>query len=121
MRTQHGRAAVGPRLLVVALALAAVGCASAGRSVAQSESRGVDVIVDNQNFHDAVIYAIWDSGPRTRLGMVTGITTQTFTTATRGSGQMRVQIDLIAGSNVITESIGVFHGDEIHVVIPPNV
>ena len=121
MRTQHGRAAVRPRLLVVALALAVAGCASSGRSVVQSESPGVELTVENQNFHDAVVYAIWDSGPRTRLGMVTGITTQTFTTSSRGSGEMRVQVDLIAGSNVISEPIGVFHGDEIHVVIPPHV
>jgi hypothetical protein len=120
MTLQHRRAnVVGARFLGVALALAAAGCAT-GRPVLESASQEVEVTVENQNFKDAVVYAIWDSGPRARLGMVTGNTTQTFTAAPRGSGEMRVEVDFIAGSDTVTESIGVFRGDEIHVVIPPN-
>jgi hypothetical protein len=123
MTTQHNRATKRVRALVLVLALAAGGCATGGRTVEteMGASRDVEVTVENQNFKDAVVYAIWGAGPRGRLGMVTGNTTQTFTTAVRGSGEMRVEVDLIAGNAVVTERIGVYQGEEIHVVIPPSI
>jgi hypothetical protein len=53
--------------------------------------------------------------------MVTGNSTETFTTEVRAGGDMRIEVDLIAGNDVITESMGVFRGEDIRVVIPPNI
>ncbi|MGE0161055.1 MAG: hypothetical protein AB7T31_16790 [Gemmatimonadales bacterium] len=105
--------------LFMILAFAA-GCASTGRPVEEGTSEDVEVTVENQNYNDAVIYAIWGAGPRDRLGMVTGNTTQTFTTAVRGGGDMRLEVDLIAGNDVATHSMGVYEGDQVELVIPPT-
>ena len=122
MTIQRKRAAAGPRLLVLTLALAAAGCASTGRPIEGDEaSRDVEVTVENQNFKDAVVYAIWGAGPRDRLGMVTGNTTQTFSTEVEGTGDMRVEVDFIGGGDVVAQNMGVFEGDNIHVVIPPGI
>lgn len=123
MNTVRSRVAGLPRLLLLAAAVLAVpGCASRGRPILSSEERAmqnVAVTVENQNFKDAVIYAIWGAGPRQRLGLVTGNSTQTFTTPARAA-DMRVEVDFIAGDDVVTESMGVFSGDHIHVTIPPG-
>jgi hypothetical protein len=120
---QRNRAAAWPRLLVFTLALAAAGCASTGRPVEDEggATQDVEVTVENQNFQDAVVYAIWGAGARDRLGTVTGNTTETFTTEVRAGGDMRIEVELIAGNDVVTESMGVFQGDDIRVVIPPRI
>ena len=115
------RAAAWTRLLVVALALGAAGCASRGRPIESSASQNIQVTIENQNFKDAVVYAIWGAGPRDRLGLVTGNTTQTVTTRMRGTTDLRIEVDFIAGDDVLTQSMGVFQGDHIHVVIPPGI
>jgi hypothetical protein len=121
MRIKSSRSAAWPRVLVLAIGLAPAACAQNTRPAEPGASGDVAVTVENQNFKDAVVYAIWDSGPRSRLGMVTGNTTQTFTTATRGSGEMRLEVELIAGNDVITERMGVYQGENIHVVIPSGI
>ena len=122
MRNQSRRAAAGPRLMLLAMMLAVGSCASTGRPVEEGRaSSEVEVTVENQNFQDAVVYAIWGAGPRDRLGMVTGNTTETFTTEVQGGGEMRIEVELIAGNDVVTESMGVFQGDDIRVVIPPRI
>jgi hypothetical protein len=109
------------RLLVLAAALGAAGCASRGRAIEPSASQDIQVTVENQNFKDAVVYAIWGAGPRDRLGMVTGNSTQTLTTRMRGTTDLRIEVDFIAGDDVVTQSMGVFQGDHVHVVIPPGI
>jgi hypothetical protein len=123
MTSQRKRAAGRPRWLFMAVAVAAAGCASTGRPVEQDggATQDVEVTVENQNFQDAVVYAIWGAGPRDRLGTVTGNTTETFTTEVQAGGDMRIEVDLIAGNDVVTESMGVFQGDDIRVVIPPRI
>jgi hypothetical protein len=115
-------AAVGSRLSIFLVLLAAGACASGGRLVEPREAgaQDVQITVENQNFKDAVIYAIWGSGPRNRLGMVTGNTTQTLRTQLRGGGDLRIEVDFIAGDDVVTQSMGVFQGDHVHVRIPPG-
>ena len=116
-------AAAWPRLLIMLTVLAAGACASSrGRPIAPRDgaAQNVAITVENQNFKDAVVYAIWGVGPRDRLGMVTGNTTQTFTTPLRGSGELRIEVDFIAGDDVVTQSMGAFQGDHIQVTIPPT-
>ena len=119
---RNHRFAAVPRLLLFAATLAAAGCASHGRPVlARSAGQGNDVqiTVENQNFKDADVYAIWNGGNRDRLGMVTGNSTQTFTAPWK-AGDVRIEVDFIAGDDVVTESMAVFQGDHIQVTIPPG-
>lgn len=109
------------RLWVLTMLLAAAGCASSARTSESRESTEVEITVENQNFKDAVVYAIWGAGPRDRLGTVTGNTTQTFSTEAQSTGEVRVEIDFIGAGPVATESMGVFEGDDIRVVIPPGI
>jgi hypothetical protein len=115
-------AAARPRLLIMLAVLAAGACSSSGRPIASRDgaAQNVAITVENQNFKDAVVYAIWGAGPRDRLGMVTGKTTQTFTAPLRGSSDLRIEVDFIAGDDVVTQSMGAFQGDHIHVTIPPT-
>jgi hypothetical protein len=109
------------RRAVLALLLVAAGCASSARPSEGGGSEEVSITVENQNFKDAVVYAIWGAGPRDRLGMVTGNSTQTFSTEAQATGEVRVEVDFIGGGPVATQSMGVFEGDDIRVVIPPGI
>jgi hypothetical protein len=122
MRGPRLRLAASPRLLVLATALAAAGCASGGKpNVYREPGEGpnIQITVENQNFKDATVYAVWGAGNRDRLGLVTGNTTQTFTVPWK-QGDMRVQVDFIAGDDTVTESMGVNRGDHLQVTIPPS-
>ena len=116
----HARAA---RMLMLSAAVLAAGCASGSQAKlsrqAGAAGSDVQVTVETQNFKDAVVYAVWGSGNRDRLGMVTGNTSQTFTAPWK-AGDMRVEIDFIAGDDIFTESMGVNRGDHLHVQIPPG-
>lgn len=107
--------------LVVALATLTA-CAHSGERPAFARRGGqgnqVTVTADNQNFLDATVYALWN-GQRDRVGMVTGKTSQSFAIPFKGS-DLRIQIDLIGGSSMTTDPIGVFEGDELDLVIPPT-
>ena len=119
MRTIRRRTA-GSAL--AALALIATGCASGGREISYGGERNApeDAVLtaENQNFSDATLYAVWDAGNRQRLGMVTGLTSQTFELDIKGS-ELRLQVDFIAGGNFTSDRIMVNPGDHVHVTIPP--
>lgn len=117
------RRRLAPASLLPLLVLAVSGC-SAGLfgerpdpTTAPPENEVV-LEVDNQNYKDARIYVIWNSA-RDRVGMVTGNTRQTF--RLRGQeGQMRVEVDFVAGGGFVTEPLQVWRGETIQLVIPPN-
>jgi len=109
--------------LVAALLGLSSGCALVPRGErpppgARSESEPVMLEVTNQNFHDARIYAIWD-GFRERAGLVNGNTTQTLRLQSR-DGQLRVEVDFVAGGGYITDAIQVWRGETIRLIIPPG-
>jgi hypothetical protein len=126
MTTRHRRTA-GSALL--ALALVTTGCASSGREVegadagfggeSQAEVQEAQLTAENQNFSDATLYAVWGAGTRQRLGMVTGLTSQTFKMNLRGSGELRLEVDFIAGGNFTSDRVFVNPGDHVHITIPP--
>ena len=114
------RRAAGSAVLALAVALA--GCASnSGRDVFDNtspEAREAQLTAQNQNFSDATLYAVWDAGTRQRLGMVTGLTSQTFELDIRGS-ELRLQVDFIGGGNFTSDRIMINPGDHVQVTIPP--
>jgi len=85
---------------------------------ARSQNEPVMLEVTNQNFQDAHIYAIWD-GFRERAGLVNGNTTQTLRLQSR-DGQLRVEVDFVAGGGYVTDAIQVWRGETIRLIIPPG-
>jgi hypothetical protein len=85
---------------------------------ARSQNEPVMLEVTNQNFQDARIYAIWD-GFRERAGLVNGNTTQTLRLQSR-DGQLRVEVDFVAGGGYVTDAIQVWRGETIRLIIPPG-
>lgn len=80
--------------------------------------------VENQGFTDMVIYAVSGAGQRTRLGLVTGNSSQTFTIPSylvRGAGPIRFLADPIGGTGApVSEEILVRPGDTVGLTIPPS-
>lgn len=113
------------RLFGLGLALLLSGCATTSLPVdgdpfagSGSRSEGVLLTVENNDFRDASIYAVWD-GVRTRVGSVTGKTSQTFRIRWR-SEDLRLDIDFLGAGEYSSESIGVFQGDHLNFVIMPG-
>jgi hypothetical protein len=78
----------------------------------------IDVTIENQNFYDATITALWEGGSRERLGSVTGLTTQTFTVEAR-SDAVRFEVDFLAGGDFVGELIPANPGDHIELTLSP--
>jgi len=108
---------------LLSAALIGSACASPGRALfgtgGAAVEEAVQVTADNQNYSDATVYALWDLGPRRRLGMVTGLTSETFDLSVHGTA-LRFQIDFIGGSEFTTDEIVVSAGDDLLVRIPPR-
>lgn len=83
-----------------------------------ASSREIQVRVQNQNFNDATIWAVWEGGGRDRLGTVTGNSTQTFTTRHR-SNVVRFEVDFLAGGGYMSESIPVGPGERLELRLRP--
>ena len=90
---------------------------------ARAVETDVRLTVHNNDFRDAVVYAVWSSTPvatgasgRRRVGMVTGKTSQTFTFQWQAS-VVRIQADFIAGGSFSADPIDVNQGDHLDLVI----
>lgn len=114
-----------PRVVLAALIAVSAACGSAPRAdegspfdrAATDES--VRLTVQNNDFLDAVIYAHWN-GLRTRVGMVTGKTTTTFTLEWRGEF-IRLEVEFIGSDDGYTSDLAsVTQGDHLDFVILPR-
>lgn len=76
----------------------------------------IRVRVRNQNFYDASLTAISDTGRR-RLGTVGGNQTTVFTMPLSFTSGLRIEIDLLAGPTCTTELITVSPGEEVQLDI----
>ncbi|TVR61935.1 MAG: hypothetical protein EA422_12000 [Gemmatimonadales bacterium] len=115
----------GTTLLGIFLLLLSMSaCASltgAGAGAWDAERSGEDdftLVVDNQSFNEARIYARWN-GDRRRLGSVGGNRSQTFTLPWR-AGNLRVEVDFLAAGGFVSEPVTVSPGDTIEFRIPPH-
>ena len=95
---------------------------SARTAVAQQEEdpvrRDFVIEVDNDNFHDATVYAV-RSGYRQRLGFVSGNRTETFKFRWP-DGDLRIEIKLLAVGSYYSQIMSVDQGDELRLTILPN-
>lgn len=78
----------------------------------------VTIEVENQNFRDARIYLLL-YGERTRLGLVPGHTTRTFSFALPPD-DVRIVVSFIGGGGFVTEPMPVTPGDELVLQIQPD-
>lgn len=110
--------------VTVALALVALsgtGCGSAQRRVALfGEPEGKQLLrieVQNNNFNDATVHAMWEGGGRRRLGTVTGKGTGVFTLEWTTSRPIQLEIDFLAGGTCTTDRITASPGDSLDLMI----
>jgi hypothetical protein len=110
--------------VVAALLLAAQSGGCAGRKGADSEAgpqsqANVTIEVENQNFYDARVYLLI-LGQRTRLGQVTGNSTETFSFALQPD-EVRIVVDFVGGAGgFVTEPMPVSAGDQLELQILPT-
>lgn len=115
--------------LAAALLLPLTGCASSGTGTAAvnpysqdlEERREVRIDVRNFNFADATVWALARGGDRTRLGIVTGKSSASFTLPWTFSEPLRLEFDLLADVRCMTESLTVDPGDvlELQISVDP--
>lgn len=106
-------------MALLVLAGCAGGSGSNPFSRASPEAETLHVTIDNQNFNDASIYAIWRGRGRNRVGTVTGNTSRTFELPYRGE-TVRFEVDFLAGGEYVGEEIYVGPGDHIDLRLPPG-
>jgi hypothetical protein len=81
--------------------------------------QNIQITVDNQDWRDATLYADWN-GVRQRVGMITGKTTQTFSTPWRDY-MVRLDIDFVGGGGIPSrDPIQVQAGDHLDYTIMPQ-
>jgi hypothetical protein len=85
-------------------------------TIAPRRREPVRLTVQNQRFEDATIHAIWQGGAKRRVGMVTGMTSQTFTMEWLAD-HVRFEVDFIAAEDYTVEPIDVDDGDHLDLVI----
>jgi hypothetical protein len=78
-------------------------------------SEGVLLTVENNDFRDATIDVYWN-GMRTRAGIVTGKTTETFELRWR-SEWARIGVDFLGSGGFETEPVPVEPGDHLNFTI----
>lgn len=79
----------------------------------------VRVLVQNDNFYDARVYALVE-GVRRHLGSVTGKTNGVFVMPLSFPQEMRLEINILAGPTCTTEGLTVDPGDTLQLQILPE-
>ena len=105
----------------VMLCAGVVGCAgrASSGSATTRERLSVQLTVLNNRFEDATIHAVWKGGAKRRVGIVTGMTSQTFTFEWV-SEVVRFEVDFVAADDYMVEPIDVVAGDHLDLVILNN-
>jgi len=108
---------------MVTLLVMGTACALAGGGGVEDEeepvARELTLHVRNDNFYDATVYAVSDSGHRLRLGVARGLSRDRFTFRWPYL-ELRVVIDLLAAGASLSESLPVSEGDELELTIRPD-
>lgn len=111
-------------LLLLALAVGSVvsvGCAAGSPFVEGGpDDREIEIEVRNQNYNDGTVYAV-RLGQPIRLGVVTGMQTETFRVNWPSTLPLRIQVRFVGGDFCLTQEIPTDPGDRIYVEIPANI
>lgn len=105
------------RLLLLLLVLAGTTTACVSRRGRTGNAYPpVRIHVQNLNFYDATIYAVWRTDRR-RLGVVNGNDEKSFTSAWHAP-DLTFEVELLAGSRYRSATIGVSPDDDVILEIP---
>lgn len=105
-------------LLILLILVQATSCSSRRRNQRNDNFPPVKFSIQNLNFYDATVYLIWRSDRR-RLGVVGGNSTKTFTSQWYGP-EVQIELQMLAGSRVRSDRLGVNPGEEYVVEIPSD-
>ena len=120
----HGSGLRANTVCALLLAATLAGCASTPEGDAFRAVRGdigsedVRITVENVDFRDATVYALWN-GVKRRVGFVVGKTTKTFRMRWL-SERLQFEVDFVGGGGYRSESIGALRGDHFNFVILPG-
>ncbi len=108
------------RTTTLILFTALVGASCAGQNLRNAET-GPPIVVEvqNNNFQDATVYLFRD-GERTRLGIVTGKTDQTFAVPWRANLYLRFEVRFIGGGACATRRIPMEPGQRYVLELQPD-
>lgn len=111
----------GPVLLVAVVATLTTGGCGLGNLEDPLAARPkfgsvVQLTVENNDFRDATIYAIWEGTTRRRVGLATGKKTTDFTIEWV-SGSVVFEGEFVAGERLILGEIEVWEGDHLDLVV----
>jgi hypothetical protein len=104
--------------LLVVLVIGAAAACSSRRNRRANLYPPVKIHVENLNFYDATVYAVWRSDRR-RLGVVNGNGRQSFSSDWIGP-DVTLEIELLAGRRYRSDTIGVSPGDDVILEIPAS-
>lgn len=114
-------------VLTALLVVASVwGCATGTREdnpfagAGQGGASSIRVVVENLNFNDATLHAL-SSGRRYRMGTVSGRSNAAFEVPWPNQGDLRIEIDLLAGAEYTTRAIFAGPGDRLELVVERRV
>ena len=104
------------------LALVGSGCGPAGgRPVAlfgePEEKQLLRIQIQNNNFNDATVHALWEGGGRRRLGTVSGKGSGIFTLDWTNTRPIQLEIDFLAGGECTTRAITASPGESLQLTI----
>lgn len=103
-------------LVVLGCASGSGGDTSAFEDAGRSGPQEVRVLVDNQNFNQATIYAIWGAGGRVRLGIVNSQRSEEFVIPWR-SADLKMEIRLLSAGTYETYRLPVAPGDYLELIL----
>ena len=90
--------------------------ACSGSTLGRQSDPPVQLTVLNNRFEDATIRAVWRGGARRLVGVVTGMTSRTFSFEWV-SEEVRFEVDFVAAGDYTVEPILVSAGDHLDLVI----
>jgi hypothetical protein len=116
----RSRASIQARLAAVLFAAAAGACSALSGGPENPFEAGqesqVRIIVINQDFNDATLYAR-GNGERRRLGVVTGKTEASYVIPWRLSGTLQIEISILTAGSCTTSPLQVDPGDILELQI----
>lgn len=107
-----------PALLLVSACASGTSSSSSNEPFSDEIAKNETLAVEVRN-DDTVAATIWalSSRGRRRLGMVVGHQTRTFELRWPRSGQLRLEIDFLAGPTCLTDDIQAHPGETVHLNI----
>lgn len=104
--------------------IASAACGSRQNELQTGGQAATTVQVENQAFQDMTIYVL-DGTRRIRLGSVPGVSTRIFRIPDRlifGISRLQFEVDPLASNRTaMSQHIPVSEGEQLRLVIPPNV